>query len=121
MRRLAFSHTKGENMKAIASKNVSYVISPQGTPLTRADLPNQSNMRWTTQRKAIVVLAVEGGLIALDEACSLYSISIDEYLTWRYRFEHFGLLGLRSSKEHYYRYARAIASTIRTALQHNQW
>jgi len=107
-------------MKAVASKNVSYVIGPQGAPLTRSDLPKQSNMRWTTQRKAIVVLAVEGGLIALDEACSLYSISIDEYLTWRYRFEHFGLLGLRSSKEQHYRYARAIASTIRSTLQNNQ-
>lgn len=114
-------HTmEGVNMKASASNKISYVVGPKGAPLTRSDLPYHNSMRWTTHRKAVVVLAVEGGLITLQEACHIYNISIDEYLVWRYRLEQFGLLGLRSSKEQHYRYARSIISTIQHAAQHNK-
>ena len=48
---------------------VSYVIGPDGSPLTMADLPPPNTKRWVIRRKAEVVAAVRGGLLSLDEAC----------------------------------------------------
>ncbi|MGB7977333.1 MAG: DUF1153 domain-containing protein, partial [Roseiarcus sp.] len=40
---------------------VKYVIGPDGSPLTIADLPPPSTRRWVIRRKAEVVAAVRGG------------------------------------------------------------
>jgi len=50
---------------------VKYVIGPDGSPLTIADLPPPSTKRWVIRRKAEVVAAVRGGLLSLEEACAL--------------------------------------------------
>ena len=42
---------------------VSYVIGPDGSPLTLADLPPPNTKRWVIRRKAEVVAAVRGGLL----------------------------------------------------------
>ncbi len=47
-----------------------YVIGPDGSPLTIADLPAPGTKRWVIRRKAEVVAAVRGGLLSLEEACS---------------------------------------------------
>src|ERR1700745_1647678 len=41
---------------------VKYVIGPDGSPLTIADLPPTSTKRWVIRRKAEVVAAVRGGV-----------------------------------------------------------
>ena len=41
---------------------VKYVIGPDGSPLTIADLPPKNTRRWVIRRKAEVVAAVRGGL-----------------------------------------------------------
>ena len=41
---------------------VKYVIGPDGSPLTIADLPPADTKRWVIRRKAEVVAAVRGGL-----------------------------------------------------------
>ncbi len=51
--------------------------------LTIFDLPPRDTMRWNKQRKAIVVAAVEGGLITLRDARARYMLSVEEYLSWR--------------------------------------
>ncbi len=48
---------------------VKYVIGPDGSPLTIADLPPANTRRWVIRRKAEVVAAVRGGLLSLEEAC----------------------------------------------------
>ena len=48
---------------------VRYVIGPDGSPLTVADLPPADTKRWVIRRKAEVVAAVRGGLLSIDEAC----------------------------------------------------
>ena len=53
---------------------VKYVIGPDGSPLTIADLPPPSTKRWVIRRKAEVVAAVRGGLLSLEEACSRYTL-----------------------------------------------
>ena len=52
---------------------VSYVIGPDGSPLTLADLPPPGTRRWVIRRKAEVVAAVRGGLLSLDDACRRYT------------------------------------------------
>ena len=62
---------------------VKYVIGPDGSPLTIADLPPKNTRRWVIRRKAEVVAAVRGGLLSLEEACARYTLSVDEFLNWQ--------------------------------------
>ena len=62
---------------------VRYVIGPDGSPLTVADLPPKDTKRWVIRRKAEVVAAVRGGLISLEEACERYTLTVDEFLSWQ--------------------------------------
>jgi Protein of unknown function (DUF1153) len=62
---------------------VSYVIGPDGSPLTLADLPPPNTKRWVIRRKAEVVAAVRGGLLSLDEACRRYTLTVEEFLAWQ--------------------------------------
>ena len=49
-------------------QRVKYVIGPDGSPLTIADLPPVSTKRWVIRRKAEVVAAVRGGAIDVVKA-----------------------------------------------------
>jgi hypothetical protein len=80
-----------------------YVIGPDGSPLTIADLPPQNTKRWVTRRKAEVVAAVQGGLLSLDDACTRYRLTIDEFLNWYRLINRHGLQGLRATKVQRYR------------------
>ena len=51
-------------------KGPVYVVLPDGTKLTRSDLPPANTQRWVARRKATVVAAVDYGLIEPTEACS---------------------------------------------------
>jgi hypothetical protein len=82
---------------------VKYVIGPDGSPLTVADLPASTTRRWVIRRKAEVVAAVRGGLLSLDEACSRYSLTVDEFLSWQVSIDQFGLAGLRTTRIQQYR------------------
>lgn len=62
---------------------VKYVIGPDGSPLTIADLPPPNTRRWVIRRKAEVVAAVRGGLLSLEEACSRYTLTTEEFLSWQ--------------------------------------
>ncbi len=80
-----------------------YAIGPDGSPLTLADLPDSNTRRWVIRRKAIVVAAVRGGLLSLEEACSRYRLTMDEYLNWQQSIDSHGLAGLRTTKIQNYR------------------
>ena len=78
-------------------------IGSDGTPLTLADLPDPGTRRWVVRRKAIVVAAVRGGLLSLDEACVRYSMTGEEFLAWQYSVDRHGLPGLRTTRIQQYR------------------
>lgn len=78
-----------------------------GRPLTPSDLPPANTKRWVQRRKAVVVAAVDTGLISLDDACRRYNISAEELNAWRLALKEFGLAGLRTTKIHSYRKVRA--------------
>lgn len=79
------------------------IIGPDGDELTIADLPPRDTKRWVSRRKATVVMAVEGGLITLADACMRYSLSIEEFLSWQRTVERFGIPGLRVTHSRQYR------------------
>ncbi|KQQ85924.1 MULTISPECIES: DUF1153 domain-containing protein [Aureimonas] len=82
---------------------VKYVIGPDGSPLTIADLPPSNTRRWVIRRKAEVVAAVRGGLLSLDEACSRYTLTVEEFLSWQASIDSHGLAGLRTTQLQEYR------------------
>lgn len=81
----------------------NYVIGPDGTPLSMADLPSSDTRRWVARRKAEVVAAVNGGLLTLNEACERYALSVEEFLSWKHAVDEFGLPGLRATHMQEYR------------------
>ena len=80
-----------------------YVIGPDGSPLTIADLPPPSTRRWVIRRKAEVVAAVRGGLLSLEEACQRYTLTTEEFLSWQQSIDQHGLAGLRTTRIQHYR------------------
>ena len=83
-----------------------YVIGPNGSPLTIADLPAPGTKRWVIRRKAEVVAAVRGGLLSLEEACSRYTLTAGEFLSWQHSIDQHGFPGLRTTRIQYYRHER---------------
>lgn len=69
---------------------------PDGTTLSRADLPGQDTRRWVASRKAKVVKAVRYGLITEEEAMSTYDLSPDELSSWQNAIDAFGQDGLKT-------------------------
>jgi hypothetical protein len=80
-----------------------YVIGPNGSALTIADLPPPGTTRWVIRRKAELVAAVRGGLLSLEEACERYTLTVDEFLSWQRSIERYGLPGLRATRVQDYR------------------
>lgn len=80
-----------------------FVIGPDGSPLTVADLPPQTTKRWVIRRKAEVVAAVRGGLLSLEEACERYTLTVEEFLSWQKSIDQHGLAGLRATRVQDYR------------------
>jgi hypothetical protein len=91
-------------------QHVKYIIGPNGSVLTIADLPPPRTERWVIRRKAEVVAAVLGGLLSLEDARERYGLTIEEFHCWRQAVEAFGLKGLRATRVQEYRHA-AIGRT----------
>ena len=86
------------------SVQLNFVVGPNGDIITLADLPAPRTTRWVIRRKAEVVLAVHGGLLSLEDACSRYQLTPEEFFAWQSAIEQHGLLGLRSTHLQNYRH-----------------
>ncbi|MEM7074203.1 MAG: DUF1153 domain-containing protein [Pseudomonadota bacterium] len=71
------------------------VTLPDGTVLTRADLPAPDTRRWVASRKLQVVRAVAYGLMTQAEAQAEYGISQDEFTEWLQAVSDHGAQGLK--------------------------
>jgi hypothetical protein len=91
-------------MTDLVRPRVKYVIGPDGSPLTVADLPPTDTRRWVIRRKAEVVAAVRGGLLSLEEACTRYRLTVEEFLSWQESIDDYGLQGLRTTRIQQYRH-----------------
>src|ERR687894_726250 len=93
---------QGAGMQSSPSRRVRVVIGPDGAALSSADLPTGTG-RWVVRKKAIVVAAVRGGLLTIDEACARYTLTVEEYLSWQSAVDRHGLAGLRTTRVQEYR------------------
>ncbi|PTW51899.1 MULTISPECIES: DUF1153 domain-containing protein [Rhodovulum] len=83
------------------------VSLPDGTTMSRADLPPVDTRRWVASRKAAVVKAVAAGLISEEEALDRYTLSAEEFSSWKKAVREFGIAGLKVT---------SLKSTRRTEL-----
>ncbi len=79
------------------------VTLPDGSILSRADLPPADTQRWVASRKAVVVKAVIYGLISEAEALERYALSEEEFVLWRQAVETHGEKALRVTTLQKYR------------------
>lgn len=76
---------------------------PDGSHMTRADLPPADTRRWVASRKAAVVRGVVYGLIAESEALRRYGLSQEEFDSWRGAVETHGEAALKATTVQRYR------------------
>jgi hypothetical protein len=79
------------------------VTLPDGTIMTRADLPQPQTRRWVASRKAAVVRAVDHGLITEAEAQETWDLSSEELEAWRMAVVRHGVAALRATALQRYR------------------
>jgi len=70
---------------------------PDGSMMTRADLPPGNTRRWVASRKLAVVRGVVHGLISQDEAQDIYGLSEEEFREWVSAVSRHGVKGLRAT------------------------
>ncbi len=64
------------------------------------DLPPRDIKRWLGRHKAIVVAAVQNGVISLQDARIRYCLSVEELLSWEHAMAEFGVRGLSTPQGH---------------------
>lgn len=82
-----------------------------GNVITPMDLPSDHTGYWRANRKAIVVRAVIGGLITLEEALERYHLTEKEFSIWEQGFKDGGATGLMVT---HYQKLRMSRKTTRT-------
>lgn len=82
----------------VAPKALPVVRDLQGNVITVRDLPPPSTKRWVTNRKAILVRAVQGGLITREEVLATYQMEDRELAIWEKEFAAYGAEGLKITK-----------------------
>jgi hypothetical protein len=82
----------GDDMaKAAADRDERLALPPAGTTY------------WVSRRKAQVVMAVERGLLSIDEVCRRYRMDPEEFALWRRRLHKAGKQSLRITRTQEYR------------------
>lgn len=79
------------------------VTLPDGTQMTRADLPPKGTTRWVARRKEAVVRGVQAGLLTRDEAIERYDLSTEELDEWERAMISHGTNGLKTTLLQQYR------------------
>jgi hypothetical protein len=79
------------------------VTLPDGSVMTRADLPPSDTRRWVASRKAAVIKAVASGLVTRAEALEMYLLSEDEFGEWETAVTEHGEAALKTTSLQRYR------------------
>ena len=79
------------------------VTLPDGSVMTRADLPGIDTRRWVASRKAAVLRGVACGLISRAEALERYSLSEEEFSEWETAAGSHGVAALKATALQRYR------------------
>jgi hypothetical protein len=86
------------------------VTLPDGTVMTRADLPPPDTARWVASRKLAVVRGVLYGLISQETALSRYGLSAEEFAEWVRAFSQHGEAALKVTARKHFRRPDATKS-----------
>ncbi|CTQ50592.1 CtrA inhibitor SciP [Jannaschia donghaensis] len=73
------------------------VTLPDGTQMSRADLPPAGTTRWVARRKQAVVRGVQAGLITREDAIARYDLSDEELAGWEEAMVAHGTNGLKTT------------------------
>ena len=68
-----------------------------------AGLPPAETKRWSSRRKAAVVVAIRAGVLGRQEACDRYLLSPEELAGWETALDQNGIPGLRVTRLQIYR------------------
>lgn len=79
------------------------VTLPDGSIMTRADLPPRDTRRWVASRKAAVVRAVGAGLLSRVGAIDEYGLSDEEFTAWEKAVSMHGEAALKATSLKKYR------------------
>ncbi len=79
------------------------VTLPDGSVMTRADLPDPTTRRWVASRKACVVRAIKHDLLSREEAINRYELSEEELDAWHVAVERHGEAALKATTIQRYR------------------
>ncbi|MEM1374882.1 MAG: DUF1153 domain-containing protein [Pseudomonadota bacterium] len=79
------------------------VTLPDGSVMSRADLPPVNTTRWVASRKASVIKGVAAGLISRQEACQMYALSEEELESWMAAVREHGEKALKATQLKRYR------------------
>lgn len=79
------------------------VTLPDGSIMTRADLPPPETRRWVASRKALVVQGVSAGLLTREAAQEMYALSAEEYAEWESAVQQHGVAALKATALKRYR------------------
>jgi hypothetical protein len=82
------------------------LFDDESDPTTLDGLPPPETKRWVIRRKAAVVGAVRAGMLTLEEACTRYHLSVEEFLSWQRLIDRHGLQGLRATRLQDYRHPK---------------
>lgn len=105
-----------QNTHSLAAKpKAGFIVRSDGTVMTLRDLPAADTKRWVARRKAEVVEAVEGRLLTTEDACWRYTLTLEEFLSWRIAIERFGTAGLNARRAQNDRRAYRRAIILRSA------
>ncbi|WP_185803242.1 DUF1153 domain-containing protein [Pontivivens nitratireducens] len=80
-----------------------FVKDHLGRSIARTDLPPPDVKRWVARRKAVVVAAVDGGMLTHEEAYEMYDLTEEELDQWREALGKHGLNALRVTSIQRYR------------------
>ncbi len=98
------AHTTFDFKAAAGSTDrVTEVVGPDGNILRLEDLPPTDTQRWVMRRKAEVVAAVRGRMLTVEEACSRWNLSEEEFASWQRLIDRHGVRGLRATRIQQYR------------------
>ena len=81
------------------------VTLPDGSILSRADLPPENTRRWVVSRKIAVVRGVLYGLMTKDEAKVKYGLSEEEFASWVKAVAEHGEEALKATAIQKYRHS----------------
>lgn len=62
------------------------------------DLPAPSGVRWVASRKLALLNSVNRGILTLEDAGSIYGLTVEELVSWQQGLARQGLKGLFATR-----------------------